>query len=121
MKLNIKNLRQLRYDFEEACLKSRMSESTKIRYQSWIKRYISHCKRNSKEVNINSCIYFLNTYEKFSTKKQGFYALKFLFTKVLKIENFPNKNIIITKVNIYKRVLKKIKTLCYKEFKTKCR
>ena len=76
-------LRKLRRKFDESIKSDGIKPATTVRYQSWIKRYLQYCIRIGIEISQASAISFLSTYKSENTKRQGYFALKYFFTRVL--------------------------------------
>jgi hypothetical protein len=83
-----KNLHQLRHEFDQQCLRHKLSTKTALRYRAWIRRYLVFVKHCGSQISIESLVAFLRSYPAFTTRRQGFYALKFFFVAVL-AKQFP--------------------------------
>ena len=78
------NYYSLRVKFNSETEKDKLSNSTISRYESWIRRFLKFCKRNNLEISSQSAEVFLNTYTNCNTRRQGYFALQFLFKKTIK-------------------------------------
>lgn len=88
MEINKNNLAILKVRFEKEVSKCSKSDSTIKRYKSWIRRYIRFCMHLGLEINEESALSFIKSYEIYTTRRQGYYAIKYLFKKVLKAKIF---------------------------------
>ena len=91
------NLVVLRKRFDVKVRELRILPNTAERYKSWIRRYLRFCMLSKMSLSIESAESFLNTYESLNTKKQGYYALKFLFVKVGRLNNFFDFDVLVPK------------------------
>ncbi len=82
------DLKFLRSCFDTEVSKAKLTDGTIRRYQSWIRRYLKYCSHHKIGISIESSISFLKTYEKYATRRQGFYALQFFMMKVMKQKDF---------------------------------
>ena len=90
MKLNKSNLKAVKINFDLEVNRSKLTRESASRYQSWVRRYLRYCKNIGVAISKESSCSFLQSYEAYSTRRQGFYALKFFFVKVLKFKEFIN-------------------------------
>jgi len=88
----VEDLKDLRARFDVAASKHSLSSITISRYRSWIRRYIDLCRHAGLPSKNEAVASFLKTYESFYTRRQGYYALKFLLDVVMKHPNFPTLN-----------------------------
>lgn len=88
MEINKNNLAILKMGFEREISKNSTKYSTIQRYRSWIRRYIRFCLNLGLEINQDSALAFIKSYEIYTTRRQGYYAMKFLFNKILKVKMF---------------------------------
>ena len=88
MKIEKVKLKSLKISFDLEVSKSKLSRKSAARYQSWIRRYLKYCRNSGLEISNDSFCSFLKRYESYSTRRQGFYALKFFAIKVIKQKNF---------------------------------
>jgi len=82
------NLVLLRKSFDLEINRAKLSKKSAARYQSWIRRYLIYCKNLGIEISNESILSFLQCYEVYSTRRQGYYALKFFSQKVIKKRDF---------------------------------
>ena len=101
------NLRTLRSSFDLEVNRAKLSPKSIARYQSWIKRYLRYCNNLGVEISNHSILSFLQGYETYSTRRQGFYALKFFSIRILKEKEFIRfKDTIKTKKRASKKFLR---------------
>lgn len=79
---------KLRKSFELAAASARFKASTKVRYRSWIRRYLAYCISLDISIDQSGAVAFLKSYKNYSTRRQGYYALRFLFLRVMKNQKF---------------------------------
>jgi len=88
MDLEKNKLKSLKENFNREVAKAKLTDSTITRYQSWIRRYLIYCKNHNLEINCNSSVSFLKNYQNYYTRRQGFYALRFLNVRVIRQKMF---------------------------------
>ena len=65
-----------------AAFRCELSHETVKRYRLWIKRLIKYCRAFSRDLDCESARSFIREYASPHTRRQGYYALKFLFVEV---------------------------------------
>lgn len=91
MREPINKLEMMRKQFDSAVSTYRLSASTTKRYRSWIRRFLIHCRKHGQQVTEKSAYTFLTSYSSAHTRRQGYFALRFFFTKALEKSFTPEQ------------------------------
>ena len=91
MKESSNELKRMREQFNSAVLTCRLSSSTAERYRSWIRRFLIYCRNLGLSITEEAASAFLTAYKSAYTRRQGYFALRFFFVKVLERSFAPEQ------------------------------